>query len=231
MVNGTSPGFPTSEGRCVTQNHLPDEWEVDLAAWRDSVNRMTASESRARDWRRARYTFAFSLSDALVGAVEGHRIAGPVLYGVWLNWGLLYIGQTAEGERRLRDLPIGESHHLATTFPPETWERVVVIEWSRLPAAEGLADEIRGVVGLALEHRLQVAFNPLVNSERRTSRGGWRRVNWDVKRSQGARAAAEVSELYAQVEAVWNAAAAHQGDPITQSEAHRIVFPARLPRL
>lgn len=59
--------------------------------------------------------------------------AGPVLYGVFASGaGLCYVGQTQEAERRLRDLPVGESHHLANTVPPEVWERVVVIRWPLL---------------------------------------------------------------------------------------------------
>jgi hypothetical protein len=27
---------------------------------------------------------------------------------------------------------VGESHHLANTVPPETWERVVVVQWPSL---------------------------------------------------------------------------------------------------
>jgi hypothetical protein len=60
-------------------------------------------------------------------------VTGDVLYGVYIaGGGLLYVGQTHDAWRRLRDLPVGESHHLATTVPPETWERVAVVQWPEL---------------------------------------------------------------------------------------------------
>ena len=75
---------------------------------------------------------------------------------------MLYVGQTGDAKRRLRDLPVGERHHLATTVPAETWERVIVVQWpDLLPWAGGsekLAAEQLGqqVCGLAFEHLLQV---------------------------------------------------------------------------
>ena len=60
-------------------------------------------------------------------------VSDHAVYGVYVTGaGLLYVGQTRDARRRLRDLPVGESHHLATTVPPETWERVLVIQWPAL---------------------------------------------------------------------------------------------------
>ena len=61
--------------------------------------------------------------------------SNPILIvsGVYLpGTGLCYVGQTQEARRRLRDLPIGESHHLAMTAPPELWTRVIVVQWAEL---------------------------------------------------------------------------------------------------
>jgi hypothetical protein len=119
------------------------------------------------------------------GPESGGTITGPVLYGIWLDWGLIYIGQTREAERRLKDLAVGESHHLANTFPPEIWSRVVVLPWPRLGSApqetEGLSEED---VGLGLEYGLQSLLSPLANASRRTSAGTWRSVDWTGSRSR-----------------------------------------------
>ncbi len=124
-----------------------------------------------------------------------------MVYGVWLDWGLLYVGQTIEAERRLRDLPIGESHHLANTFPPELWSSVVVIAWTELPEARLVQRDVKDC-GLALEHSLQAWAKPLTNSSRRTPNGSWRHVDWARSSSVGARAAAEIGPLFESVKAL-----------------------------
>ncbi|MER5458893.1 hypothetical protein ABT008_29425 [Micromonospora sp. NPDC002389] len=199
-------------------------------AWRDAMYRLTSGQEAARSWRRSRYTFAHRLGAALVGATEaGAAISGPVIYGVWLRWGLLYVGQTREAERRLRDLPVGESHHLANTFPPEIWHRVVVVAWPMLVEAQPLAARFGSdAVGLALEHALQGQLRPLVNSERRTSDGGWRDVMWEDSRSRGARIAHEVVELVQAVRKVWDDAACQPAGGMAAPPSCRVVFPGEL---
>ncbi len=139
-----------------------------------------------------------------MASTEPHSpISGSVLYGVWLECGLIYVGQTGEAQRRLRDLPIGESHHLANTFPPEIWSRVAVVEWTQLTGADTAMEALaEPLIGLALEHRLQAALLPLANTARRTAGGDWRKVDWNASRSRGAKAAMEIDELYS---AVWKA--------------------------
>lgn len=198
--------------------------------WRRALRSLTLDEAATREWRHLRYRFAHRLGEALTGSTANwEAVRGPVIYGVWLHWGLLYIGQTFEAQRRLRDLPIGESHHLATTFPPEIWHRVVVIEWSKLPEAvaitENLAPEL---LGLALEHGLQARLLPLVNTERRTPAGGWRSVSWEASKSRGARAAAQVGDLLVAVHDVWQEAATHPAESATSSAVYRVVFPETL---
>ena len=131
-----------------------------------------------------------------------------MVYGVWLASGLVYVEQTAQAQRRLRDLPVGESHHLASTFPPEIWARVVVIAWPRLPgAASGLEVDAQ-TVGLALEHRLQAELRPMANHWTRTPAGGWRELQWQRSTSRGALAAGEAIEaLFEQVLRSWVTAA------------------------
>ena len=183
-----------------------------FAAWLANLRELTDSSDSAWRWRERRYQFAHRLGDALVGAAEGRPpITGAALYGVWLRWGLLYVGQTAEAERRLRDLAIGESHHLANTFPPEVWDRVVIVAWPQLTEADALTERLGAkTVGLALEHHLQSRAAPLANAARRTSQGGWRSVDRARSTSIGARAAAEVQPLFDAVEALWDTAAASE---------------------
>ncbi|TDB74831.1 hypothetical protein [Micromonospora sp. KC721] len=152
-----------------------------------------------------------------------------MVYGVWLRWGLLYVGQTLEAERRLRDLPVGESHHLANTFPPEIWHKVLVVAWPKLAEAQPLAEKVApDVVGLALEHLLQAKLHPLTNSERRTPDGGWRQVAWETSRSRGARTAHEVIDLFEAVHKIWNQAATQLTGEWNLSPACRVVFPGEV---
>ena len=147
--------------------------------WLANIRNLSGTQDDARKWREERYSFAHRLGEMLAGATaKRESLTGPVVYGIWLRWGLLYVGQTTDAARRLRDLAIGESHHLATTFPPETWDRVVVISWPQLPQAlDALISFDSRTIGLGLEHGLQLATNPLANGARRTADGGWRTIN------------------------------------------------------
>ena len=138
----------------------------------------------------------------------------------------MYVGQTLQAQRRLRDLPVGESHHLANTFPPEVWDRVVVIPWPDLPSAAALLAEVNPKdAGLALEHRLQEWLRPLANSQRRTTTGNWTDVEWASSRSVGARLGTRVSELFHDVQALWTQAAEQTSTATTDSAACRVTFP------
>jgi hypothetical protein len=198
--------------------------------WHEALHQLTSGPGAARMWRRSRYQFAHRLGEALTGATRViEPIRGPAIYGVWLPWGLLYIGQTLEAERRLRDLPIGESHHLANTFPPEIWHKVVVVAWPRLAEAEPLAAKLPpDVVGLALEHLLQDQLRPLANSERRTPDGGWRNIVPERSRSRGARTAHQVTELFQSVSRIWDEAASRTPGGTTETSTCRVVFPQAL---
>lgn len=172
-------------------------------SWLTSLHRLVSDPPRLAQWQDRRFAFAHQVGDLLTRA-NGRRspVTGPVLYGVFTSGGLCYVGQTQEGERRLRDLPVGESHHVANTVPPELWESVVVLRWPELlahiSASERETASALGpvVCGLVLEHRLQVATSPPLNSRRRDSRGGWRARNHAVSRSRGAVHAASLPELW-----------------------------------
>ncbi|CCH73541.1 conserved hypothetical protein [Nostocoides australiense Ben110] len=92
------------------------------AEWVRALRLQTDTRDDAQTWRQKRTSFAVSLGKQLTETVSGKveiSSSQPVVYDVWLSWGVLYVGQTLNGRRRLRDLPIGESHHLSNTFPPE----------------------------------------------------------------------------------------------------------------
>jgi hypothetical protein len=151
---------------------------------------------------------------------------------------LLYVGQTGDARRRLRDLPVGESHHLATTVPPEIWERVVVVQWpsllNRISRDEAqVAERLQpSTCGLAMEYLLQVCYRPLLNSRRRSNDGVWTARNIESSRSKGAIARSELPELFGEVRGQWEAltgTSAHEGtDAVVYAEAGRVVFPGLL---
>jgi hypothetical protein len=203
--------------------------EPAFSTWRHSLRQLTDSPESARAWREDRYRFAHRLGDALVGeTATAPAISGPAVYGVRLSWGLLYIGQTTEAQRRLRDLAIGESHHLANTFPPEIWQRVVIVAWPSLPQAKDATARLGvNTVGLALEHRLQIWTQPLANASRRTSLGGWRPVDRMSSASVGAQAAAKIDALFQAVKQLWTEAN-DSGGAASLSSAARCVYPDQL---
>ncbi|AEV74324.1 hypothetical protein MycrhN_3808 [Mycolicibacterium rhodesiae NBB3] len=207
-----------------------DDRQPAFEQWLRGLNALTASADAARQWRERRYEFAYRLGEKLVGQTATHpAVVGSAVYGIWLRWGLLYVGQTNEASRRLRDLPVGESHHLANTFPPEIWDRVVVIDWPSLTEAEAaLAQLDQATIGLAIEHRLQVRVQPLANASRRTKGGGWRDIDRNKSRSRGARAAEAIGELAHEVDRLWDIAAVREPGSEPLPAAVRSVRPGDL---
>lgn len=199
-------------------------------AWRQNLRELTSTRAASQLWRARSYRFAHALGASLASPPEGTvDFNGPVLYGVWLEWGLLYVGQTTRGSRRLRDLAVGESHHLGNSFPPEIWSKVAVVAWPFLPSASA-AIKLTNVatVGLALEHLVQQGHQPLVNEHQRRRDGGWRTVQHAKRRSRGALAADTVTDLFNEVQASWERAeAVLAGDSLTEGPL-RVVSPTTL---
>lgn len=224
----------------LTQVPMGDQvHEGAYRAWRSSLATLLGDASLLARWQERRYQFAHRVGVLLTEAhADSSVTAGPVLYGVCASGaGLCYVGQTQEAERRLRDLPVGESHHLANTVPPEVWERVVVIRWPQLlseaPASEQREVETMGsaVCGLALEHTLQVATNPPLNSRRRRTSGDWQPRNLMQSRSRGAIHSQRIPELSRLTLAAWKAfseAEAPKGAAVVASRVGRVVFPSTL---
>jgi hypothetical protein len=199
-----------------------------------------SSASKVMAWQDRRYSHAYEVGRLLVGtSPDGDSITDHVLYGVYVaGGGLVYVGQTGDAKRRLRDLPVGESHHLATTIPPEVWERVIVVHWpsllKRISADERHTAERLELTtcGLAMEYRLQVAYRPVMMTRRRSTKGGWSARNIDSSRSRGAVASLQLPELFSLVRERWDALTRVQwsgsGDPVVYFSAGRAVFPGAL---
>lgn len=171
----------------------------------------------------ARARFATEVAQQTVRALAVSRQTPvPAIYGVWLenHSHPIYIGQTGNAARRLWDLPVGESHHLSNTFPPETWGRIVVLKWADLLAhcdtdfpllLASVQKEFRlgklsstAAVGLGLEHRFQTAFKPLFNLRRKTRQGTTRTVNLAQSQAVGAQIAALLDREFNRVVMHWN---------------------------
>jgi hypothetical protein len=207
--------------------------------WRAAMLDSLATPDRVLAWQDRRYRFAHQVGQLLTSPVrpDAAPVTGHVVYDVYVaSAGLLYVGQTGDAKRRLRDLPVGESHHLATTVPPETWERVIVVQWPDLlrsaPDPERLAAEQLGhqLCGLALEYLLQVAFRPVLSARRRSGTGTWARRRIDMSRSRGAINSDRLPGLFTGVRAVWNQLAEtpspQVGEPTIYTDAGRVIFPA-----
>lgn len=210
--------------------------------WREAMLESLASPERVLAWQDRRYRFAHRVGQLLTDPAppDAASVAGHVVYGVYVaKAGLLYVGQTGDAKRRLRDLPVGESHHLATTVPPETWERVIVIQWTNLLEevrnSERLVAEQLGhqTCGLALEHLLQVTYRPVMTARRRNGTGEWTARRIDSSRSRGAVNSRRLPELFMAVRAVRDrladASGARDGNLSFHTGAGRVIFPERMP--
>src|SRR6266496_3671992 len=86
-----------------------------FAQWEGALRAAMGTLDDLRRWQERRYAFAYMLGIALCSeAAPGiPPVTGHALYGIYIaGAGLIYVGQTRQAERRLRDLPIGESHHI-----------------------------------------------------------------------------------------------------------------------
>ena len=89
-----------------------------IGRWRAAMLDSLAGPERVLAWQDRRYRFAHQVGQLLTSTArpDAAPVTGHVIYGVHIaGAGLLYVGQTGDAKRRLRDLPVGESRHLATT--------------------------------------------------------------------------------------------------------------------
>jgi hypothetical protein len=209
--------------------------------WLHALLSATSTPGGLLGWQERRSRFGYHVGQLLCGPVQPGLapLLGHAVYGVYVTGGGLdYVGQTTEAERRLRDLPIGESHHLATTVPHEVWERVVVVQWPDLlvgaPLRECEAAERLGLgtCGLALEHLLQLSYKPVLTARRRTATGRWRARRIEASRPRGAVHGSLFPGLFEALQVVWDSLAAEpapdDGQAVCYSPAGRVVFPGSL---
>ena len=209
------------------------------ASWRRALKELLGDKQRFDSWRKQRYAFAHRVGTLLTEAHPPTPAAtGPALYGVYLpGTGLCYVGQTQEARRRLRDLPIGESHHLAMTAPPELWTRVIVVQWAELlvraTEREWVIPDMKAC-GQALEYLLHCHFRPTINCYARTTDGRYRERPPERSKSKAAVGAIEHSDLFKVVLGVWSSLEAvpepEPGEfPVANySPFGRVIFPAAL---
>jgi hypothetical protein len=208
--------------------------------WLGAMLAALATPDDVMAWQDRRYRFAYQVGKHLTSAAGARvaAVADHVVYGVYVTGGgLIYVGQSADARRRLRDLPVGESHHLATTVPPETWDRVVVVQWPDLlpgiPASEAQSAAQFGhkTCGLAIEHLLQITYRPVMTTRRRSTAGGWTPRRIDTSNSRGALASTDLPVLFRAVQEVWDNlahATPSHGQAAVYMPAGRVVFPASL---
>ncbi|POM27653.1 hypothetical protein BTM25_20700 [Actinomadura rubteroloni] len=202
--------------------------------------RLVGSTDDLIRWQDRRYRFANEIG-RLLTEPSGDRpvVDGAVLYGVYVSGvGLAYVGQTGDARRRLRDLPIGESHHLGMTVPPELWEKIIVVCWPLLadtlpqPARRTVTGLDPEVVGLALEHLVQVEYRPPLNARSRGANGTWRERRVIGSRSRGALHAHMVQSLYELVRDAWQDLSAPSPSeptpPVRTTSAGRVVYPSAM---
>jgi hypothetical protein len=209
--------------------------------WRNALLDALASPGDVMAWQDRRYQFAYQVGQLLVGSPGPGipQVSDHAVYGVYVTGGgLLYVGQTSDARRRLRDLPVGESHHLATTVPPETWERVIVVQWpallTRIPPQQARQAQQLGPAdcGLGIEYLLQITYRPVMTARRRSTAGGWSARHIETSRSRGAAASTKIPALFQAVQAQWDllarTPAPEHGQAATYTDAGRTVFPSSL---
>lgn len=194
--------------------------------WVEQLSALTATPEAAARFHTQRTQAATAVAQTIfktLGINRKQKI--PALYAVWLcgHTQPTYIGQTMDMGRRLWDLPIGESHHLANSFPVEIWKAVMVLRWHDLlrhhkpkeldnlmdtldvepsPTKTAEAKKLEHI-GMAFEHLLQKTYKPLFNMRKRKPDGTWRPVNLERSQSTGARTAKLVGDLWPFMLHIW----------------------------
>lgn len=219
-----------------------DRWQTQ---WLTAIRAMTATADDAARYLDNRLRFTTAVARRLTHSDPRLDL---LVYGVWLEGHStpIYVGQTADGRRRMWDLPIGESHHLANSFPAEIWERVVVVYWGQLARARpellvAISASVRllltredadplAAVGVGPEYLLQSRLKPLFNSRKKRRDGGWRGVVWDESTSLGAKVAPHLDELFTVVFGVWEqlATAPLSVAGVIELIDGRVAFPAAM---
>ncbi|MFT5195011.1 MAG: hypothetical protein ACI85U_002026 [Candidatus Promineifilaceae bacterium] len=168
-----------------------------------------------------RASFANSVSQEIRNLAKLARDENiPAIYAVWLNKqsNPIYIGQTQDSKRRLWDLAIGESHHLANMFPPETWGKVCIFRWKDFLENHQLAfesikgksmnfdnseKEILKQIGLSIELSFQIEMQPLFNKYKRLKDGSLKAIDFSSSGSSGSKLLSQIDYEFDGLKKYW----------------------------
>jgi len=183
-----------------------------LTAWIASLHDLTSSLASTVEYRNLRASFASAVGHQIMKAANINQgRENYCIYGIWLDGhdDPIYIGQTMQAERRLWDLAIGESHHLANSFPPEIWQKIVVIRWCDVLNDDILLQDLissdisREGIGLGLEYFLQCKYKPMVNCNRRKRDGKWYEIDITKSKSRGSMMIPNIATICAKILDIW----------------------------
>lgn len=228
----------------------PDAQPASYQRWAALCREVNADAERSRRFREQRYAFNHRLARHLVENLPARR-RDQVIYAVHLAGDHpcpAYLGTSTEGHRRLWDLPVGESHHLSNTYPPETWERVTILHWRQVLMEESYdlttlaaqvgehfpvePAEVMKLIGMGIEFLFQKETNPELNIRIKLRRGGFRKAGLDTSASRQALIARRWMEplfpiLWDHWQKLGAAAAGHAG-PALHTPTGSVVFPTRI---
>ena len=149
------------------------------------------SDDFALEYMEKKYEYDHKIGAALRSGLSKLSSCDGVIYGVYVNGIVVpvYIGESLDGRRRLYDLAIGESHHVANTFSTLIWDKVLVVGWRAPSNWEMIEEKILNlqaecsntssqprqlsplkVFSKAIEYHVREALDPLVG--KRTKKGG-----------------------------------------------------------
>lgn len=220
--------------------------------WVKMCRELTADEAKARAFRIHRYSFTHRLAGLLTAHLPA-KGRDQVMYAVQLvgqHARPAYLGVSSEGRRRLWDLPVGESHHLSNTYPPEIWEQVRILHWRELLEGKGhdlskVQEEVSkqfGVdaahsmklIGMGIEYLFQKGILPELNARTKLRAGGFKEVSFDGSLSRQASIAGKwLVPMYPDLLEGWQELAlAEQSDPrpvlLLSVPTGSIVFPGNV---
>ena len=145
-------------------------------------------------------------------------------------------------------MPVGESHHLSNTYPPEIWERIQVLHWRQVLKLEGYdltvleaqvaehfstkpVDALK-LIGMAIEFLFQNEAMPELNVRSKLRSGGFREVGIGTSASRQAIIARRwMGSLFPILLDHWMrleaGADAHSG-PAMHTLTGSVIFPSRI---
>ena len=217
-------------------------------SWAMLCREINSDAVKSRSFRENRYAFNHRLASRLVENLP-ERGLDQVIYAVHLTGDHprpAYLGTSTGGHRRLCDLPVGESHHLSNTYPPETWERVQILHWRQVLDREGFdlraleaqvaehypakPGEALKLIGMGIEFMFQTETMPELNVRIKLGGGGFREVGLGRSGSRQALIAGRwMKPIFPLLLDYWMRLQAEAGaysGPAMHTQTGSVVFPA-----